>query len=290
MKMRNLMALAGGSLLVACSASGPEAKTTDDSALESSSWQRAEHVLLLSLDGFHPFDMENYIAAHPTSALADVKSRGVNYTNATSSRPSDSFPGTLAMVTGGSPRSTGVFYDISWDDNLSPPGSDCSTRGTVVTYNQGASFDPNDLNTTINPAKLPRDPDNGCAPVYPHSYLQVNTVYEVIKAAGGRTAAIDKHATYELLQGPSGAGVDDLYTPEAEANGAKKSIVLTQQNDEFKVQALLNELRGFDHTGTTQVGVPTILGMNFQAPNIGQKRGVHQKGSGVRSAGLAGGV
>ena len=45
MKMRNLMALAGGSLLVACSTSGPEAKTTDDSALESSSYMRTGWIM-----------------------------------------------------------------------------------------------------------------------------------------------------------------------------------------------------------------------------------------------------
>jgi len=34
---------------------------------------------------------------------------------------------------------------------------------------------------------------------------------------------------------------------------------------------VLNELDGLDHTGATQVGVPGILGMNFQAVNIAQK-------------------
>jgi hypothetical protein len=248
----------------------------------------ADRVLLLSIDGFHAFDYDAYVAAHPASALADIGSRGVKYTHATSSRPSDSFPGTLAMVTGGSPRTTGIFYDITWDDRLSPPGSNCATRGTTVTYNQLASFNANDLNTTINPAKLPLDPDNGCTPVYPHSYLKVNTVYEVIHAAGMRTAACDKHATYELLHGPSGVGVDDLYTPEAEAGGAKKSITLTQQNDEYKVQAVINQIRGYDHTGTNHVGVPAILGMNFQAVNIGQKIAGYTTGTTSPAAGLAG--
>ena len=44
------------------------------------------------------------------------------------------------MTTGGSPSSTGIYYDASWDDNLSPPGSNCSTRGTAVTYKENINF------------------------------------------------------------------------------------------------------------------------------------------------------
>src|SRR6266487_958330 len=84
---------------------------------------KAEHVLLLSIDGFHQLDLERYVAGHSGSALAALVARGTQYTNTTSSRPSDSFPGTLAMTTGGSPSSTGIYYDVSWDDSLSPPGS-----------------------------------------------------------------------------------------------------------------------------------------------------------------------
>ena len=138
--------------------------------------------------------------------------------------PSDSFPGTLAMVTGGSPRSTGVYYDVTWDNDLSPAGSDCSTRGALVPFNEGVNRDSNAGSTAadINPAKLPRDPENGCTPVYPHQFLNVNTIYEVAHAAGLRTAVSDKHPSYEILNGPSGTGIDDFYPPEI--NAAKKDI------------------------------------------------------------------
>jgi hypothetical protein len=234
--------------------------------------RKVQHVLLLSLDGFHAFDLDNYRQAHPASALAGLVARGVSYTNAATSRPSDSFPGTLAMVTGGSPVSTGVYYDVSWDDSLSPAGSDCSTRGAVVPYNETINFSTSVRFTTINPAKLPRDPERGCAPVFPHDYLRVNTIYEVIKAAGLRTAAADKHPSYELLHGPSGAGVDDLFTPEI--NPDKRDIAKTIENDELKVRAVLNQIAGYasaDDAHASFVGVPAILGMNFQAPNIAQK-------------------
>ena len=85
-----------------------------------------KHVLLISVDGLHNSDLTAYIAANPNSAMAAMASMGVHYDNAKSGLPSDSFPGLLAIVTGGSPKSTGVFYDDMYDRNLSAPGSDCS--------------------------------------------------------------------------------------------------------------------------------------------------------------------
>src|ERR1043166_6916832 len=74
-----------------------------------------EHVLLLSIDGLHAQDVARYVRLNPNSALAQLTNTGLTYTNASTSKPSDSFPGLLSMVTGGSPRSTGVFYDDSYD-------------------------------------------------------------------------------------------------------------------------------------------------------------------------------
>ena len=54
----------------------------------------------------------------------------------------------------------------------------------------------------IDPALLPVDPRT-CTPVYPHSYLKVNTVFEVLRAHGLRPAWSDKHPAYDILQGPS---------------------------------------------------------------------------------------
>ena len=242
---------------------------------------KVDHVLLLSLDGFHDFDLTNYVAAHPGSALATVVSEGRRYSNAWAQTPSDSFPATLAMATGGSPSSTGVYYDVSWDNNLSPANSDCTTRGALVPFNQTINFSANagDSVADINPAKLPRDPDHGCAVVYPHQFLEVNTIYEVAHAAGLRTAVADKHPSYEILAGPSGTGIDDFYSPEF--NAAKSDITKIMANDELKVGAVLHQIDGLDHQGTATVGVPAIFGMNFQAPNIGQKFSGYTDGSGT---------
>lgn len=230
-------------------------------------------VLLLSIDGMHALDLAHYTKQNPDSTLARLRRMGVTYTNASSSRPSDSFPGLLSIITGGSPLSTGVVYDDSYDRSLSPPDSDCTTVGTRVLFTAAIDIDPNDLDAGggIDPNKLPRDPRKGCAPVYPHDYLRVNTVFEVIKAEGLRTAWSDKHPAYDIVHGPSGHGVDDLFTPEIAAGGTTGSVKRTEAYDDLKVEAVLNQINGKDHTGKKTVGVPAIFGMNFQAVSVGQK-------------------
>ncbi|WP_433305344.1 alkaline phosphatase family protein [Actinoplanes sp. CA-030573] len=66
------------------------------------------HVLLLSIDGLHQQDLDWYVRTHPRSSLARLVSSGTGYRNAVTPFPSDSFPGMLAQVTGGDPR-TAVF-------------------------------------------------------------------------------------------------------------------------------------------------------------------------------------
>jgi hypothetical protein len=132
--------------------------------------------------------------------------------------------------------------------------------------------------TLLDPSQLPVDPET-CEPVYPHEYLRVNTIFEVAKEAGLRTAWSDKHPAYDILQGPSGHGIDDLFTPEINSEAPKSPSendwttdnALTQRYDDYKVKAVINEIRGFDHSGTQQVGTPAIFGMNFQTVSTAEK-------------------
>jgi Type I phosphodiesterase / nucleotide pyrophosphatase len=261
----------------------------------------ARHVLLLSVDGLHQSDLAWYVAHNPGSALAKLAGEGVEFTHAQTPVPSDSFPGMVAQATGGNPSSTGVYYDDTYNHALLPAGTtSCAgvKPGVEVTYfeqldknlhsidaGQGLAGLPGSIlgltgnpDTLIDPTQLPVDPAT-CKPVYPHSYLKVNTIFEVARAAGLRTAWSDKHPAYEILNGPSGTGVQDLFTPEINsdaptlgaANDWTTDNALTEQYDGYKVQAVIDEIDGFDHSGATHVGTPAIFGMNFQTVSTAEK-------------------
>jgi Sulfatase. len=100
--------------------------------------------------------------------------------------------------------------------------------------------------------------------------IRVNTVFEVVRKENKLTAYSDKTASYEFLNGPSGTGIVDLYTPEIGAVVLKDPLQ-TQTFDDFRVTSILNEINGYDHSHTNQVGVPTLFGMNFQAINAAKK-------------------
>lgn len=85
-----------------------------------------DHVALFSIDGFHGGDVAKYVAKRPNSTIAMLLATGYEYTNAYTSAPSDSFPGSLNQFTGASPRTTGVWYDNTYDRSFFAPGSNCS--------------------------------------------------------------------------------------------------------------------------------------------------------------------
>jgi hypothetical protein len=252
-----------------------------------------QHVLLISVDGMHAVDLTNYISAHPDSNFAHLAGHGIIYPNAFASAPSDSFPGLLALVTGGTPKSTGVFYDNSYDRTLFDPRSNCKVpAGTNTVFDETIDKDPTSFTgggtlgyplTQIDPANLPMGFIGGaCVPIYPHQFIKVNTLFEVIRKHGGRTAWSDKHPAYDLVNGPSGAGVEDLFTPEVNSTDPLYPLITdtttsfhsVQRNDLLKVYSILNEIDGYksyDDAHKNPVGVPTIFGMNFQAVSVGQK-------------------
>ena len=231
-------------------------------------------VLVISMDGMHSLDMANYIKAHPQSAYAQLAAAGVNYTAASTTKPSDSLPSTAAIFTGGTPAVTGIYYDDAYNRALSPPGSNCTTIGTPIDLKEGIDINPAapDGGGGIDPNKLPLDPAKNCSPVYPHNLIRVNTVFEVIRGSkGGYTAYSEKRPSYDFLNGPSGKGIDDLYTPEIAFNATISDLTKTINFDELRVVSILNEIAGRDHTGTKTAPVPTIFGMNFQSLNAAKK-------------------
>jgi len=238
------------------------------------------HVLLISVDGLHALDVAKYVSTHPHSALAELASHGTTYSGANTPQNSDSFPGLLALVTGGSPLSSGLFYDVSYDRNIfDPTNTTCAgSAGNMMVFDE--SIDKyNAQNVSLNvidPAKLPRhrDQNGNCVALWPHSALRTNTMFEVVRQSGGHTAWEDKHPAYDLVNGPSGTGVEDLYTPEVTNVGGldnTHSVVCTVGNDQLKVQGIINEIHGLRHDGKPGPGVPEVFGMNFQGVSVGQK-------------------
>jgi hypothetical protein len=214
-------------------------------------WGRSiKHVLLISIDGFHAVDFLNCSkgvsgvngGAPYCPNLAELAETGINYLDTSTSKPSDSFPGLMALMTGGSPRSVGAFYDVAYDRSLDAPAlttgngvagapnlctAGAAPTGTTTEFDEGIDLDQTQLNggapagvdggiLSIDPRKLERDPVHNCAPVYPWNFVRTNTIFGVIHASGGYTAWSDKHPAYSAVSGngSNGTAVDDYYAPE----------------------------------------------------------------------------
>src|SRR5207253_8117345 len=88
-------------------------------------------------------------------------------------------------------------------------------------------------------------------------------------------------------------GVDDLFVLEINGVNAcpgcnvatTKSLDATKYFDDTKVQGILNQINGLDHTGATNVGVPTIFGMNFQAVSVAQRLKTNKTTTGTTATG-----
>ena len=212
-----------------------------------------KRVLLISVDGMHAVDFLNCAngisgANHGEAycpALAALAKHGVNYVAASTSKPSDSFPGLTAIITGGSPALTGVYYDVAYSRNLQGPATTTGngnaagpcTPGQVPTgytteYEEGIDIDQTQVNggtpgaaltdgtiASIDPNKLPRDPAKGCAPVWPWQFVRANSIFSVIHQNGGVTAWSDKHPAYSsVASGIGPTALDDFYAPEINSN------------------------------------------------------------------------
>jgi hypothetical protein len=218
-------------------------------------WHQSEikHVLLISIDGMHAVDFLNCSkgisgvndGAPYCPNLAALGTTGVNYVGASTSKPSDSFPGLMTLMTGATPRLMGVYYDVSFDRSLDGPSAataygngpgPCSTGGAptgfTTEYDEGIDLNYMALNggakgasltdggvASLDSTKMDRNPSNGCAPVYPWQFVRTNTIYGVIHKAGGYTAWSDKHPSYSAVAGRDGIGsLDDYYSPEINSN------------------------------------------------------------------------
>jgi hypothetical protein len=235
------------SLLAACS---PGVAIAQDNEFTHAKIKR---VLLISIDGMHAVDFANCAKGIGTvnngnpycPALAALGKTGVNYVAASTSKPSDSFPGLTAIVTGGSPALTGVYYDVAYSRNYDAPAKTtgngvaagpctpyAAPTGTTTEYEEGIDLDKTKLNggapgaaltdgglNSIDSQKLVRDPNHGCNPVFPWDFVRTNSIFSVIHKAGGYTAWSDKHPAYSsVASGLGPVALNDFYAPEINSN------------------------------------------------------------------------
>ena len=245
-----------------------------------------KHVLLLSIDGMHAVDFLNCVKAGTCPNLAALGKTGVNYLATSTSKPSDSFPGLTAIISGGSPRTEGAFYDSAYDRSLDPPAATtgnglvgdpslctngAAPTGTATEYEEGIDIDQRFLNgisagsaagdggvNSIKSTRLPRDPANNCNPVFPWNFVRTNTVFGVIHNAGMRTAWSDKHPAYASVSGPglTASNIDDFYGPEINSLSsnfeADNDIPVKFLNCSPNLPDQLSVAAGDDYTGSFQ--------------------------------------
>ncbi|HSY72850.1 MAG TPA: alkaline phosphatase family protein [Alloacidobacterium sp.] len=245
--MKPYLLLAASAAIVAALTTPARLAAEDDSYGE----HHIKHVLLLSIDGMHAVDFLNCAngvagvnGGEPYCPnLAALGKNAINYTAASTSRPSDSFPGLMSIVTGATPKTMGIYYDVSYDRSLDAPAKTTGNgvaagpctpfalpTGTTTEYEEGIDIDQTKVNggapgagltdggiASIDPKRLPRDPAAGCAPVFPWNFVRTNTIFGVIHAAGGYAAWSDKHPAYSSVAGPGGV-LDDFYAPEINSN------------------------------------------------------------------------
>ena len=157
------------------------------------------------------------------------------------------------------------------------------------------------LNAQLDPAQYIRTKQGSkCQPLAPNDFLRTNSIFSVAHQAGMYTAWADKHPVYNLQVAGHGTpnSVDDPFNTEINADiipptltdtrGTTVTFPLpnpdgtgpyfitdsvgnTEAYDQIKVDAILNEIDGFNSAHTLRAPVPAIFGMNFQTVSVAQK-------------------
>ncbi|KAL1846748.1 hypothetical protein Plec18170_009039 [Paecilomyces lecythidis] len=235
-----------------------------------------KQVIFLSFDGMHQGDLVNYIEQHPNSTWASlILKNAVVFNNAKASTPSDSFPATSALVTGGTPRLTGIYWDDTWAKDLYPPSSNCTGPiGSEVDWSVASDWNSSSITGgdafNISATAMRLTSWGACEPIFPHDYLRVNTIFEVARANGLNTVYMDKHPTYEFVNGPSGTGLTQGYFPEIGSVASTLDAQLAW--DDLHWTALSNIIAGHYVNGSGSVDF-SLIGANFQSLTWAQSNG-----------------
>jgi hypothetical protein len=157
----------------------------------------------------------------------------------------------MALVTGGDPKLTGVYYDDSYDRTAYAPPAQTSTlsqnctgpAGNEAPYFENADtlaptfFNPNGnrpiIGPTVDPAQLIFQKQRGmCRPILPNDFLRTNSIFSVASRAGLYTAWADKHPVYNAEVAGNGTPntVNDPFNTEINADQVPPSLVDTRGN------------------------------------------------------------
>ncbi|HEX4865193.1 MAG TPA: alkaline phosphatase family protein [Acidimicrobiales bacterium] len=157
------------------------------------------------------------------------------------------------------------------------------------------------MNARLDPTQFVYSIQNGkCQPLAPNDFLRSNSIFSVAHQSGMYTAWADKHPVYnaEIAGDGTPDAVNDPFNTEINADIVPPQLTDTRdvtvsfnpdnpdgtgpffltdsmQNvesyDQIKVDAILNQIDGFNSAHTERAPVPAIFGMNFQTVSVGQK-------------------
>jgi hypothetical protein len=264
-----------------------------------------EHVLLISVDGMHQSDLTWYVARHPDSELAKLARGGREYTNDHTSDPSDSDPGGTAIMTGGDPKVTGIYYDDEYDHDVFPPGTtNCSgpvTGGDVIydspddTLNavpdllhngSGNTFPSFDEGGSIYPGGVDKDPGR-IMNLTPRPQSGLNPAsYPVNPKTCKPITPWNFVGVNTIFQVIHSAGMRTAFAEKHAiyssfdgpgSGGRSIDDLFTPEIDSQAVEpngvrAVINWIDGYMHSGRgPKVGTPAIYGMNFQSVSTAEK-------------------
>ena len=282
-------------LALGLAATGAFAADDDDGSIR--------HVLIVSIDGVHQQDLARCLDRQvPAPTSRHSPSTGVNYTQAFTPGLSGTFSSrdSGALVTGGSPRSTGPVlrrhlrpHALCGEPTRIAPaaqgvevflqelvGIDGLNGGALIHLDGGGAF---------NPQQIPRrEVGTDCVPVYPHDFILTNTIFEVVKQnlRGSHTALVRQACLgTDWVNGPSGKGVDDMARTEINSLDGPAGNDYTGSFDWCRLPPIRTPRSSTTstsrtsstrstartRTGTKSAPVPTAFGTNFQTLSVAQK-------------------
>ena len=231
----------------------------------------AKHVILISFDGLHEQDVARCVASNACPNIALLAKDGITYTNAHTPGLSDSFPGLAALVTGGSPKTTGsVLRRVVRPHPVRAVRYQTCTRHARLERrlrrnHRHRCAERRRTRASRRRRRIQSAGDSArerstasASRVYPHDYVKTNTVFEVVKASVpqrahgvGRQACVGLRLAQRTVghgRRRSDAHRDQLDRSRRRTPNYTDIYTHTEVFDDFHVQALINQIDGKNST------------------------------------------